>query len=363
MERLLCILSSLNTGGAETFIMKIYRNIDRRRYQFDFIVASSKRGFYEDEIEDKGGKIYHIPLHTKHPFKSFFEIKRIIKQNRYDRVLKFCDTPLGITDLVAAKMGGAKIVAVRSCNAGSGSNTAKECVYNIIRPFFNRLAMIKIAPSKLAAEYTFGEKAALSEVKYIHNGIDLEYYKYNENARSVIRESLGIKNNQFVIGHVGRLNQQKNHKYLMDVFAEIHDKIDSMLLIVGDGELKESLTKYAEEKGIGNKTVFAGVQSDIPAFLSAMDVFVFPSLYEGMPNTVIEAQGTGLPCFVSDTITREANITDLVQYCSITAPPASWVEQIIKCNGLPRRNTSEQVRRSGYDINETSKEFVSLLMK
>lgn len=329
MKRLLCILSSLDAGGAETFMMKIFRSLPED-YKIDFIV-SAKSGFYEKEVIDLGGRIFRVPLRTKHPIKTFKAIYDVVKQNHYTHILKLCDTPIGLYDLLAAKLGGAKVLCVRSCNAGSFNSKLGRLVNDLLRPLLNFITDVKIAPSRLAAEFTFGKaEVEAGKVKFIHNGVDLDVYKYDEENRRKVRREFGIVDEQFVVGHIGRFNQQKNHKFLIEVFAEVlKQKPNALLMLVGDGEKKSEIKEQIKSFGIEESVIFTGIRSDVPALLSAMDVFVFPSFYEGMPNTVIEAQATGLPCVIADTITEEAGITSIVKRLSLLKDKTVWREKAL----------------------------------
>ena len=233
----------------------------------------------------------------------------------------------------------------------------------LLRPVLNLTANVKLAPSMLAAEFTFGKNRAHKDVHILHNGVDLNVFRYNEAGRQRIREEFVIED-KFVVGHIGRLNKQKNHRFLLDVFAKLQSiRGDTVLLLVGIGEEQEQICAWIKELDIEDKVILAGQRFDIPDILSAMDIFVFPSLHEGMPNTVIEAQATGLPCVISDTITAEADITGLVKYLPLTAPVSEWVEMAMRMADFPRRDTSEDFRKHGYDIESVAKEFISLLDK
>ena len=191
MKRLLCIVSSLDVGGAETFMMKIFRKLPKD-YKIDF-VTSKDNGFYEKEVIELGGKIYRITLRTKHPIKSFMELKKIVKDNKYKSVLKLCDTSIGSLDLLAAKLGGASRLCVRSCNANSTSSKIKKVVHFIGRPFLNFISDAKIAPSELAANYTFGKRCVKNcQVSFLNNAVDLEYYKFSNEGRKKIRNEFNI---------------------------------------------------------------------------------------------------------------------------------------------------------------------------
>ncbi len=360
MKRVLCIVSSLNTGGAETFLMKVFRRLPDG-YKMDFVVSATG-GYYEPEVERLGGRVFAVPLRTKEPVKVFKELKRITKENKYNAVLKLCDTPIGYLDILAAKRGGATRLCVRSCNASSSERKTMKAVNNFLRPAFNKLANVKIAPSDLAAEYTFGKKQVeKGNVHFLHNAVDLDVFRYGEEERAVTKRELGIED-KLVIGHIGRFNHQKNHDFLLDIFKEIKKKNENAaLLLVGKGELESQIKEKIARLGLEESVVFTGVRSDIPALLSAMDVFVFPSFYEGMPNTVIEAQATGLPCVIADTITREANVTGLVEYLPLSASADEWAECAIVAADRERIDTKQMFIDNKYDIESTVSSFIELV--
>lgn len=360
MKRLLCIVSCLNVGGAETFMMKLYRQLDKSRYQIDFVVSAV--GVYDDEVRAIGGKIYRIPLRTKHPIKAFREIKRIVKQNQYAYVLKLGDRPLSVVDLIAAKMGGAKICAMRSCNALVGISFSKKVLDWILRPVLNRIATVKIAPSDLAARYTFGDKAYQNgEIAILHNAVDLNVFAYRHRDRVAIRTEFGLDEDALLIGHVGRFFPQKNHRFLIEVFGKISQKAPhARLMLVGTGDLEPEIRAQIADLGLTDRVIFTGVRSDVPSILSAMDVFVMPSFHEGMPNTVIEAQATGLPCVIADTITRGANITGLVTYLPLTAAAENWAEVVLGAVRDERPDTHQQFIENQYDIQSATAAFARL---
>lgn len=360
MKRLLCIVSAMNTGGAETFLMKIFRNIDKTKYCMDFCV-NREENYYESEIMSLGGKIYVIPTKSKHPICSFTALKNIVRDNKYNYVMRVNEHSLSTIDLIAAKLGGAKKLIMRSSNASSGSKKS-VMLHKTFRFLSKTIPDVKIAPSELAAEYTFGKNCIKKGKAFlIHNAVDLDIYKYSIDERNRIRNEFNISN-KYILGHIGRFNEQKNHSFLLDIFKKVLDiRPDSVLMLVGKGELENEIKVKAKKLGIFNNIIFTGVRSDIPALLSAMDVFVFPSLYEGMPNTVIEAQATGLPCVISDTVTGEANITKSVKYLPITNIDP-WVETISKISiDNIRHNYNKEFIESGYEIKQSVKNFTNLI--
>ncbi len=357
VKRILCILSSLDAGGAETFLMKIYRALSSEDYQIDFIV-SVPGGSYTQEVLDRGGRIYEIPQRTKNFIGAFRGVLSAVKENRYDTVLKLGENSLAVADLMAAKLGGARVLALRACNAPTGLSLKSRLIHRIFRPLLNGLATVRLAPSDLAAEFMFGKN---KQVSILHNGVDLGQYHYDETGRQRIREEFFLED-KLVVGHVGRFQHQKNHTYLIDIFAEIKAlRSDAVLVLVGTGELEAVLRGKIREKGLEDAVIFTGLRFDVPQLLSAMDVFVFPSFFEGMPNTVIEAQATGLPCVIADTITQEANITDLVQYLSLEQPTQHWAERALSAAANERTDTAQAFLEHGYDIEAVAKEFLRLL--
>ena len=360
MKRILCILSSLDAGGAETFLMKVSRALPSEQYQFDFIV-SQEGGCYTDEVLARGGRIYSIPLRTKDFPGAFWGIRNAVRAGGYDTVLKLAEDSLSVADLIAAKLGGAKVLALRSCNAPTGVSFARRSAHRIFRPLLNAVATVKLAPSDLAAEFMFGKRASRKSAHMLHNGVDLSIFRYDPQGRRQIREEFSLED-RLVVGHVGRFHKQKNHRFLLEIFSKIRARReDAVLLLVGIGELERSIREQARELGIEDAVIFAGQRFDIPQLLSAMDVFVFPSFHEGMPNTVIEAQATGLPCVIADTITKEAGITALVQYLSLEQTPEHWADTALAAAAKDRTDTAPAFREQGYDIQSVAKELLRLL--
>lgn len=363
MKRILCIVGSMNAGGAETFLMKVYRQLDKTKYQMDFAVAIEEKGYYDDEILKMGGKIFHVTPKSKGFFQNFNNIRRIVHENNYRYVLRTSQHSLSALELFSAWLGGAKTRVFRSSNSNTMTTSKKQLLLHKLCFFMPRFfANVRIAPSTEAAEFMFGGNCVKKKkTTLLHNGIDLSVYRYSETDREQIRKEFNIPGNAFVIGHVGRFQTQKNHQFLLDIFSHVcKENENALLLLVGKGELEEKIREKATALGILDRIIFTGVRSDVPALLSAMDVFVFPSLYEGMPNTVIEAQATGLPCVISDTLTKEANVTGLVTYLPLENP-ATWGKQAINSVQKERTNTHAIFEEAGYDIQSVADHFVKLV--
>ena len=364
MKRVLCIISNMNAGGAETFLMKTYRQLDKTKYQMDFCINVPEKCFYEDEILSLGGKIYMISSKSA-SLKDFKkQLYDVVNLNDYKYVLRITSNATGFMDLKIAHKAGAKICAARSSNSSDGGSLKSKVAHKLGRIMYGKYINVKIAPSDLAAEYTFGKKAYESgAVNILHNAIDIDRFGFNADMRCRIRSEFGLSDDTTIVGHVGRFMIQKNHAFLLEIFSE-YLKINgkSTLMLVGGGELESTIKQKASELGISDKIIFTGVRSDIPALLSAMDVFVFPSLYEGMPNTVIEAQATGLPCLIADTITREADITGLVHYLPLGDADA-WAHLVADLPQVKRETPMQKFKENGYDIETVAEQFIKLIFR
>lgn len=361
-QRLLCIVSNMDTGGAETFLMKMYRKLDRNRYQMDFVVSGDGRGYYEDEIEQLGGIVYRITRKTKDFVAFRRELAAAVRDDGYPCVLRIGSDALSAIDLWVAKRAGARRLALRSSNASDGKGSLGMFLQKAFRRLLTSVADVKIAPSDLAAAYTFGPKAVSNgEVHYLHNALDLNAYTFSPEIRSATRSELGIEPDALVVGHVGRFAPQKNHGFLIEVFAELlKARPDARLVLVGQGELEGEVRGKAEVFGVLDSIVFTGVCPDVPALLSAFDALALPSLYEGMPNVVIEAQAAGLACVVSDTVTRQADVTGLVEYLPIDDTTA-WANALESAATVERLDTRTAMTAAGYDISREAKKFVELV--
>ena len=362
MKRLLCILSCMNAGGAETFLMKLYREIDRKAYQFDFAVNSREEGFYDKEISSLGGKIFQFPSKSESFLGYVKGIKKIVQENHYEYVLRITSNAMGFLDLAIAKKAGAKICIARSSNSSGGGRLKSRLSHTLGKFLFKKFVDVKIAPSSEAAVYTFGEKDyKRGFVHLLPNGFDLDYYKYTESGRVAFRKEFGISPNQKVVGHVGRFSVQKNHFFLLSFFKEyLKTNPDAVLLLVGKGELETEVQRKVSEMKMERNVLLAGVRSDMPSVYSAMDVFVFPSLYEGMPNAVLEAQACGLNCIVSENVTKEANVTNGIHYLPIeNGCIRMWVDLIGKCKNriLDANRFFEE-----YDIKKVAMKFEKIVL-
>lgn len=355
VERILVLINTLNVGGAETFIMKVFRAIDREKIVFDFLINSKEEGAYEKEVEALGGRVYHGYFKVEHPIKNLAKVYQTVRRGGYKKVFVFTQHPITFLNLLMATLAGAKTRVVRSTNSACGGGLS-SFLAKVFRPLMNTLVTVAIAPSKEAGVWLFGRRMVRSgKVLILNNGVDLVEYNYSEGKRRKTRGDLGYSSDEFVVGHVGRFNRQKNHLFLVDVFAEIYrNNSHARLLLVGMGETMGTVENRIEDLGLKGVVKFAGIRSDVASVMNAMDVLVFPSFYEGMPNVIIEAQACSLPCLISDTISPDVGITKFVQFESLSASAEEWARETISfAKERPRYDTSKEIEEEGYSISST----------
>lgn len=223
-KRLLCIVGGMNAGGAETFLMKVYRALDKGKYQMDFYVFSQEEGFYDQEIISMGGKIFHSVPKSKGFIKSFTAIKETVRRGKYDYVMRVSQHSISTFDLLAAKQGGAKTLIYRSSNSGTGGGSVSRILHELFKWLTMSIPTIRIAPSTEAAEFMFGKNCIKKgNAVILKNAIQVENFTFDQEKRDKIRRAFKIED-KFVIGHVGRFNDQKNHSFLVDVFEELVKK-------------------------------------------------------------------------------------------------------------------------------------------
>lgn len=357
MIRILHVLGCLNRGGAETMVMNLYRDIDRTKVQFDFIIHTRDKCAYDDEIESLGGKIYRVPRYNG---KNHFQYKKawnifFQEHPEYKIIHGHVRSTASIYLKIAKKYGLTTIAHSHSTSSGIGfSGIAK----NILQYQIRYIADYLFACSESAGIWLFGKKACQKDNFYIlNNAIDTQKFIYNQKKRMEKRKEFQLED-KFVIGHVGRFYGPKNHKFLIDVFKAVHERNNNaVLMLVGDGELQQSIEKKVNDLGLSNNVMFTGVRPDIPDILQFMDVFLFPSLYEGLPVTLIEAQAAGLPCIISDTITNEVCITPYIRPVSLSKTANEWAEIVISSGKIDRIDTSYYIEKNGFDIRETVEEL------
>lgn len=358
MKRMVHIVGNLAPGGMGSFLMNLYRNIDRDKVQFDFIVMGEKNVNYHKEAMELGAHIYKVTGLSHNPVKYFLDIKNIIRQNGYDVVFRHSDVATVAIDLVAARIGGAK----RRIPHSHSTDSKHLIAHMLLRPVLVFNATEYFACSEPAAEWMFGKKICKNKrYQLVKNGIDLARYAYDVNLREEKRKELGISPDTLLIGHVGNFVYAKNHLFLLEIFAKVLElRPDSELLLAGDGELRPDIEQKIEELGIKEKVLLLGMRNDIPDLLQAMDVYLFPSVYEGLPVALVEAQAAGLPCVISDTIAPESKLTDHIKAASLQLPAYKWAEYVLKMSERVRTDSSHILKSAGYDIMETAHFYENL---
>lgn len=356
MIRVLHFVGSLEAGGLETLIMNLYRKIDTSKVQFDFVVHHRKIGLYEEEIINRGGKIYHLTLlDDKNIFKYKKQLTKILKDGNY-KIVHGHHSSLGSIYLKVAKKAGVP-VRISHSHIASFSKTLKGYVKFFITRGFGKNATHHFACSKWAGEYMYGKNGKFN---VINNGIDTEKFKFNSDYRIEKRKSLNIEND-FAVCHVGRFHDQKNHNFIIDVFKDIC-KLNpaSKLLLIGIGPLEDTIKTKVENYGLSDKVLFLGQITDVNKVLSAADAFLFPSLYEGLPLTLVEAQTAGLPVVCSDTITDECHITDEYYVLPLDTPTDKWAETVVETADLkiPREDRCRVIKEKGYDSGDVADSLV-----
>ncbi len=353
--RILHVLGILNRGGAETMIMNLYRNIDRSKIQFDFILHSQEKGYYDEEIINLGGRIFYVPRYSTKTVFNYIKVWNDFfhKHKEYRVIHGHVRSTASIYLNIAKKYKLTTIAHSHSTSSGFGLDAFVKDILQ--KPLKGNLADHLFSCSESAGKWLFGSKN-MNRVSVLKNSIEVNKFTYNELVRTRMRSELGI-DQRFAIGHVGRFQTEKNHEFLINIFEEVHDKNDkTVLILIGDGELRQSIERKVVDLGLSDSVIFTGIRSDIPALLQAIDVFLFPSLYEGLPVTLIEAQTAGLRIISSDTITEEVILTDLVEMVSLQQPDSYWADRVLQYSeGYERRNTNSEILNAGYDVKENAK--------
>ena len=340
--RVLHVLGNTNLGGAESRIMDLYRHTDRNRVQFDFLVHSGEEGFFEKEIRELGGRIFRVPRFRIYNYFSYRKaLKEFFQKHHEFALVQGHMTSTAAIYLPIAKKAGVKKTAAHARSAGVDKGL-KGTMTRFLRRNLADKADYLFTCSELAGISVYGEKAVREgKTIFIPNAIDCAGFTFDPEKRKKMREELGLTD-ALIIGHVGRFHYAKNHEYLLRVFAELcrmsagaggctaETGADQNyhLILLGEGPLMEDTRKLAEELGVADRVHFLGNHKNIADYYQAMDYFVYPSRYEGMPGTIVEAQASGLPCLMSDTICREVIATELVETMSIEEEPKVWAEEL-----------------------------------
>ena len=347
-------LARMNRGGAETMIMNIFRHIDRKKYRFCFLLIEEDCD-YKDEIMEYGGIIYTIPTRSQgivrycRALDSFFGEH----EGKFDAIHYHTSSLSSLEVLYYARKHGIKTRVIHSHNTVQ-SGLVHNILHWINKPMIGMLATDWLACSKVASDWLYKYTGVMKKAFVINNGIDLNRFAYDKSFRKEIRQKHDIPEDALVIGHVGRFDEVKNHKFLLEIFSEflkIHP--EAVLVCVGRGILFDEIVGMVRDKGLERKVIFAGLQSEIYKYLSAFDYFVFPSLYEGLPVALVEAQASGVMTICSDAVSPESRLSDYLSFRSLNDTAESWAEYMGSIEFLDRTEAPSQIREKGYGIDST----------
>ena len=353
--KILYVVTSMNRGGIETMIMNHYRLINRKNIQIDFLVHREERGAYDDEIEKMGGVIYRIPPISLIPFSRYKkQLNNFFENHSEYSIVHSHMNALSYFVLKAAQRHGVKIRIAHS-HIASTDKGIKGMVKEFYKKRLNKYCNYMFACGEKAGRYLFGDhNYDTGKVKIFNNAIDSLKYEYDEKIRNSFREELGI-DGKFVIGHIARLTHQKNQLFLIDIFKELVEREpNSVLLVIGTGEEEGSIKQKITDLKLEKNVKLLGVQSNTSPYYQAMDVFLLPSLYEGLPVTLIEAQAAGVMAIAADTIDKDVKITELLKFIPLNISPEDWAREILQYKGIERKRTSNLIKQNRYDVVENT---------
>lgn len=339
-------------GGVESVVMNYYRNIDRSKIQFDFICDNDSTDIPMKEINELGGKVILIPPYQK-IFKYHKELKRVLKDGNYKIVHSHINT-LSVFSLFAAKCAGVPIRIAHSHSTTNPKEKKKNLLKQVLRPFSKLFSTNYMACTSYAGKWLFGNKECDNgNVYLLNNAISLDKFKYNKKVRNSKRNEFCISNDTLVVGHVGRFVEQKNHRFIIDVFKELHSKQkNSILMLVGQGPLLQEMKEKVSLLGLDDCVLFLGQRSDVNELYQIFDVFLFPSLYEGLGMVAVEAQVSGCQCLISNVVPKEVKICDNVNFLDLNDSLSLWASSC-KLN-TNRKSYDEEAKKFGYDISTES---------
>lgn len=364
------VSAPLGIGGVTNMMINIQSHMDRSKLNFDYLTYHDRKEDSEDLVTALGShklvaSADYIPVKPLRRLVRINEIRKVCKKNNVKILHYNADSAADVTNILGAKLGGVKYITIHSHNAGYGtSGKGIKITSRLLKPLIPLLCDNYWGCSDLAAKFLF-PKSIINSGNYsvLPNGIELERYDYNPSVRKEIRKQLGITN-QFVVGHAGRFSDQKNHTFILDIFRKVYEKNPkAVLLLFGIGELLEPMKEKAKYLGINECTIFYGASNEMYKMWQAMDVFLMPSLHEGLPVTGIEAQASGLPCIFSDTITKEVDIIGKSEFLSLSDLPEVWADHILKHEKDVRESGVPALKNAHYDIQQTTEKVMELYRK
>lgn len=343
MIRVLQCVNNMARAGLETMLMNYYRHIDREKIQFDFLMHRQERSDYDDEIESMGGRIYRAPRLYPQNYPAYFSyMKQFFRDHPEYKIIHSHIDAMSYLPLLAAKKANVPVRIAHSHNTAID----RDFKYPLKQLF--RMGIANVANEYAACGEEAGRFLFVNHpFRVIPNAIDASKFRFSDTIRTGKREELGLKN-KFVVGHVGRMSYQKNHIFLLDIFEEIVGRrSDAVLILIGVGTKETEIRRKADKKGLTDRIIFMGNRSDVNELYQAMDIFLLPSLFEGIPVVGIEAQFSGLPCVFSDKVPSEVQVSEKCSFLELTQPVAAWAEEVMKLHTPDRGNV--QISEN-YDI-------------
>ena len=342
--RIAQVLNRMDSGGIESVVMNYYRHIDRNRIQFDFYFAANSTFPQREELERLGAGVFLVPPYN-HPFAYHQTLYHAFKKRKYAIVHAHLST-MSVFALFAAWRAGVPVRICHNHTTAHWGEGKKTLLKYILRPFNKLFATDYFACGEKAGRWMYGNRCFnAGRVHVMPNAIDTKKYEFDQDARVRLRNELNIPQNAFVVGHVGRFMYQKNHPFLLQVFKEVlRLRENAFLLLVGEGELQETIRQSVREQGLEDKVVFTGARQDVSKLYSAMDVFCLPSFYEGLPVVALEAQANGLPCVFSDRMTEEILLTSKAVQLALD-DPERWARTVLAFS-----QRTEELENRHYNI-------------
>ena len=335
VKRIAHVITKMDVGGAETFIMNVYKNIDRSKYQFDFIVYNADEGEFDNEIKSLGGRIFHVASPGKNIFKYLREFYTVCKKEKFDVVHSHAHHFSGINSVIAKLVGVKVIISHSHTTISDNSGSILIKLYRkIMTKLINRFSTNLLACSDEAAKALF-KNCNTKKITIVNNGIEISKFMKNNYSKEQCREKLGLPKDSYIIGNVGRFRNEKNHKFMINLFKYVNKrKSNTCLVFLGKGDLMKDIKQQVNKLGLDDNVIFLGMRQDVDIVLKAFDVFVFPSLYEGLGIAVIEAQASGLKCVVSDNVPKAVDLTGNVRFLSLNDNMEKWYDELIDNKNL-----------------------------
>ncbi len=356
MERVLHVVNSMGVGGIETFLMNVYRSINKDEFQFDFLLHKKTNSYYEDEIKALGGGLYYLPsrrdglIKSKSALDAFFDAHR-----EYHIVHDHVSSLSDIDALIYARKYEIEGRIIHAHSTAAPGNKIHKFLHRINQSKVKSVANYYFSCSDAATEWLYSGTGIKDKVSFIPNGVDCQAFCFDNYIRKDYREKLNINNKKTII-HIGRMSSEKNQLFLIDAFKIYHDKNNnSKLLLVGDGIMRNEIKDKIHKLNLDEDVELLGVRKDVSALLMAADLFVLPSVFEGFPVSIVEAQATGIPCLYSKNVTSTAKVLQNVHQLEIDKGPKIWADKFeVMLEEGRQEDANQKISASAFNIENVS---------